>query len=312
MNWLEYSRTLMRKKQWYTDFRRWQREGFLRAYFRRQLWRKILSSSPIRTASSGTYPVEVHLLCHRLDYLPAIWSLKSFYKAAKVDFPLVIHINGAASQNLYRRLAEHFPNAKLVPQAVADKQVEDHLKGCGWNRLLKARRASPFMMKLTDFSLIANAFIVLAIDSDVLFFLPPKELINWCNRPTKGYLFQTDPTTNYNITFKEAADTFGIQLKPQINTGIMAYCKDTPDFASFNEYLCDPGVNTSNGFIEQTLYAIHASHIGFELLPESKYVISLKAGSPYAGIVARHYAGPSRNLMTSEGIPFLQNNNIIK
>jgi hypothetical protein len=85
----------------------------------------------------------------------------------------------------------------------------------------------------------------------------------------------------------------------------MVYARGLPDLEAFERYLTDPGVAVANGFIEQTLYAMHASAVGsVAYLPDS-YALDLRAGLAYDSLVARHYAGPSRPLLTAEGMPWL-------
>lgn len=286
----------------YVAIRRWQREGFLRAYRRSRLWRQILATLPVRTAPRSSTSIEVHTLCYRLDYLPAIWALKTFYKTSGVDFPLVIHVNGIAEKNVFTHLRTHFPDATIVQQEQADRVIGRRLSAGGFHRLAIARRASPFMLKLTDFPMMAEGATIIGIDSDVLFFARPEELVETALCPGRKYLFQRDLKSVYNTTFESAMALFGIQLAPSVNTGIMVYSADLPDMASFDRYLADPSISVPNGFIEQTLYALHASEIGgVNYLPHT-YLLDLSPNLSWDGIVARHYAGPSRMLLTYEGM----------
>lgn len=287
----------------YVAFRRWQREGFGRAFRRHRLWRRVLVTPPVRTAPRSSGGVEVHTLCYRLDHLPAIWALKTFYRASGVDFPLVIHVNGSPERAVFDRLRAHFPDAAVVPQEEADRVVGRLLAARGFARLVAARQATPFMLKLTDFPLMAGGATVLGVDSDVLFFARPVELVEQALHPARGYVFQRDPVSTYNISPEAARAGFGIDLAERVNTGLLIYPADLPDLAAFERYLADPGVAVPNGFIEQTLYAMHASELGaYAFLPDT-YTLDLRAGLSYDGVVARHYAGATRPLMTAEGMP---------
>jgi hypothetical protein len=300
---LDRIRLVARDVPAYVTFRRWQREGFLKAFRRHWIWRKVLATPPVRTLSRSSDAVEVHIVCHRLDYLAAIWALKTFYHASRVDFPLVIHVNGAAGRVVFDRLRGHFPDATILTRDLADGLVEPRLIAGGFPRLAAARRASPFMIKLTDVPLLAEGAVVLGIDSDVLFFEEPREILERCARPTRGYLFQRDPESTYNISQADALREFGIRLAPRVNTGFLVYPRDLPDMAAFERYLGHPGVARPNGFIEQTLYALHASELeAVKYLPE-RYLIALQTGLSYDGLAARHFAGPTRPLLTSEGMP---------
>jgi len=302
---LDRIRRVIRGFPAYVAVRRWQREGFLRAFRRDRLWRRVLATPPVQTRPRSATAVEVHTLCYRLDYLPAIWALKSFYRNAAVDWPLVIHVSGAAKPLVFRRLRAHFPGATIIGQLEADEVVGRRLAEGGFVRLAAARRASAFMLKLTDYPILCEGATLLGIDSDVLFFARPQELLDRCSKPGDSYLFQRDPVSTYNISAESAQREFGIALAPRVNTGIMVYARGLPDLEAFEHYLTDPGVAVPNGFIEQTLYALHASAVGsVAYLPDS-YALDLRAGLTYDSLVARHFAGPSRPLLTAEGMPWL-------
>jgi hypothetical protein len=296
-------RRILRSNQAWVAGRRLQREGFLRAYQRSVLWRRVLESPPVRTGPRSPAAIEVHVACHRLDYLAAIWALKTFYLTSRVDFPLVIHVNETGTRTVFDRLRSHFPDAALVPRNVANESVESRLFAAGFPRLAAARRASPFMVKLTDFPLLAEGAMVLGFDSDVLFFREPKEILDRCAGPTPGYLVQRDLESTYNISEEGALREFGVRLAARVNTGFLVYPRALPDMSAFERYLEHPGVARANGFIEQTLYALHASEVAsVSYLPDA-YLLDARAGLPFDALTARHYAGPTRPLLTSEGIP---------
>ena len=296
---------LRRSRSWVT-VRRLGREGWWRALQRWRLWSEILKTPPVVTDAPGdTGTVEVHLLCREADYLCALWALKSFYRHADVEYPLVIHVQGRLPRRVRTRLRRHFPVARIVAQADADHLVEAWLADHRLHRLLDTRRVNPFMMKLTDFPVLSRAVHLLVLDSDVLFFRHPAELLAATKEPLPVSLFQRDPASTYNISEERARADLGIQLEPQVNTGIALFPRASLDLERCNEYLAHPDVARATGWIEQTLHALCASEQKrVAHLPDS-YLISLDPRCSMERLVARHYAGLSRRFLTDEGIPRL-------
>ena len=293
---------LRRSPAWVT-LRGAQREGWRKAFGRRRLWTSILDTRPVETdeVTEGS-PVEVHLLCYWRDDLPAVWALKSFYHFARVRYPLVIHVQGRAPRRVFERLRKHFPAARVVSQVEADASVESWLKERGLTRLVEARRASPFMLKLTDFPLTSSAVNLLTLDSDLVFFRRPSELLVAGREPLSSSLFQRDPASAYNIGEARAEEELGVRLAPRVNTGVALYARRSLDLARCEEYLAHADVARPTGFIEQTLHALCASaqdRVAF--LPET-YLVSLGKDVDLSPLVMRHYAGPSRPLLTEEGM----------
>lgn len=283
--------------------RRLQYEGIWHANRRWRLWSRILSTPPIITdpVGHGT-PVEVHVLCYERDYLCALWALKSFYHFAGVTYPLVIHVQGDVPRRVTARLQRHFPAARVILQSQADGHMEPWLRDRGLVRLLAARRRTPFMLKLTDFPVFSASTHLLTLDSDVVFFRFPAELLTAARAPSSVTLFQRDPESTYNISEQRALSELGIRLAPKVNTGIMMFPRESLNLFRCEEYLGHPDVARPSGWIEQTLHALCASeHGSVTYLPDS-YMVSLATDVDLQSLVARHYAGPSRHLLTSEGM----------
>jgi hypothetical protein len=287
-------RSWLRRQRVWVDFRRWQREGFARTFRRWRIYSDIPGEVG-RTSVCHSPATELHLLCYRNDYLAAIWALKSFHHFAGIGIPLVIHIQGEATRRMIRRLTKHFPGARVITQAEADRIVIPELEKRGLTRLLAARAANHYTLKLTDFLLLGEAPNLLTIDSDVLFFRHPEAFL----KPTGKHLFQRDPQSTY-----VPHSALGIEIAPCINVGMMHFRRDSVSLERCNGYLA--AFPKLDGWLEQTLYALHAGEMGnAEYLPE-EYLISLARGLDYSKLVARHYAGPSRPLLHEDGIPIVR------
>lgn len=305
MSGLDIIRTQMRQVPAWITLRRLQREGFARAFRRRRVWTKILRTPPVVTepVRPGAL-VEVHLLCCEKDYLSAMWTLKSFYHHSEARYPLVIHVQGRLSRLAQARLRSHFPAARIVLQREADPIVERALAEMRLPRLAQARRENPFMLKLLDFPLLSQAGHILNLDSDVLFFRHPAALLLE-NAEDPGYcLYQRDVGSTYNLTEAEAREELGIALIPNINAGMMRIPRDAYDLARCEELMSNPRVARLTGWIEQTLLALCSSERGcVEFLPPEYLLVYGDANLD--ALVARHYAGATRPLLTSEGMRYL-------
>lgn len=294
----------LRQWHWWRTLRRIQAEGPSEAFLRWRQWSGVLNTAPVRTDVPGSGPLEVHLLCHGGDYLCAIWALKSLCLTSGVRWPVVIHLQGRTTSTMRRRLRRHLPDARLVEQGEADAVVGQALAH-GSPRLLEARRQSPFMMKLVDPVLLTRADRIVVLDSDVLFFRDPRELRAHAEaESTASWVFQRDPISTYNVTEAEARSAFGIAMPDRVNSGIAVIPRRLVDLRLCERFLEHPDVRRPSGWIEQTLFALCAGARGNVEFLSSSYVISLERGLDYDALTARHFAGPSRPLLTEEGMPY--------
>jgi hypothetical protein len=187
--------------------------------------------------------------------------------------------------------------------AEADVVVEAELGRRALRRLIAARRGSLMLMKLVDFMMFSRASRILILDSDVLFFAPPRELLEAATAIEAYPLFMRDPKDNFDISPGRARELLGVEMATRINAGLALVPRACVDLSRCDDYLKLDELATPSGLTEQTLYALSAGETTRHL-PNS-YSISLNAGDGFEGLVARHYAGSSRPLLTSEGIPYL-------
>jgi hypothetical protein len=286
------------------QFQELRREGFAAAWTRFPLQRPILSTPPIRTATTG--PVELRVLTWRRDWVNLVWALKTYYHFAGVDYPLVIHDGGLLRWQA-DALRRHFPDARLVPAADADARFPVELRYRGLARSADYRSANVSTRKLFDFYLDSTADYVLTIDSDIVFFQRPDLLIcppggwgrNWYNRDV-GYW--------YSMSLDELEAAFGVRPPRYLNSGLAVVRRESIDYGAIEKYLAYPKLLADRWVTEQTLHALCSTVYGFEFLPDT-YRVGGSGLTP--DLVCKHYPGEYRPLLYTEGMRHLLNAGVI-
>lgn len=299
---------VLRTLWWWPHLRRVQHDGVRRSMSRRRALTPVLDTPPMPTAPlTAAAAYELHLVCYFADYLSAMWALKSYLQYADQHVHLYLHVQGHAPWWMRRRLRRHFPDARLVLQDEADRIVIPWLAARQYTRLAQLRASAAVMLKLVDVALIGRLNRVLLLDSDVLFFKAPTELLAAAGDPT-ATTFQQDAFSCYVLSREQARSAFQIELVERVNTGIVAIDRSAIDLGLCERLVEHPTFwDRRSGWGEQTLYALLASARGpVQLLP-STYAISMDEPPRPDSLVARHYSGPSRQYLTAHGIPFLRN-----
>jgi hypothetical protein len=204
---------------------------------------------------------------------------------------------------MQRVLRTHFPDARLITQAEADVSVVPELRRRGWTRLESLRATCPVMLKLVDVALCATADRLLVLDSDVLFFQPPAQLVA-AAAEGGSVVFQQDVESCYVLSFDDAR-ALGVPLQPRINTGIIAIDRSMIDLERCERLLEHPAFRVPSGWVEQTLYALLGSTQSRLSLLSPAYAVSMHESPCPADVVARHYSGLSRPYLTSDGMAWL-------
>ena len=196
------------------------------AWRRSRLQNLILQTPPVRTSAAGT--VEVRVLTWRRDWVNLVWALKTFYHFAGVDYPLAVHDGGLLPRQVSKVLA-HFPDARFIPAAAADNWCPAELRSGGLTRSAEYRARNVSTRKLFDFYLDSTADYVLTIDSDIVFFRRPDELI----LPPGGWArnrYNRDNDYWYSLPLDDLETAFGVKPPPYVNSGLAIIRRESIDF----------------------------------------------------------------------------------
>jgi len=286
-----------RSKLCYIQARELQREGLKNAWVRRSIQHRILGTKPVPTETTGN--CEVRVLTWRRDWVNCIWALKTFYAHSQKVFALYIHDGGLLAWQA-KELQKHFPNSHFIPSDEADKQSLAALKARGHCRSIAYRSTNVSTKKLFDFYLLSNADRIISIDSDIVFFRPPIDLISPAG-DTRTNLYNRDCMDLYAISCNEIQQEFGLSVPPRVNSGLNSVWRDSIRFDSIEEWLKYPPLFSNRWVTEQTLHAMCSTVFGLSFLPPSYMVGTLPGLEP--DVVCKHYPSEPRLWLYREGMP---------
>lgn len=285
--------------------RRAHRLGLRLSAIRYRLTASILGTAPCPVSRRvEERDLEIHLVCYWRDYLLAVWALKTFYRFADVDYPLMVHIDGFVTRRMVRVFTRHFPGVTIVRQDDADQVVRPLLASRRLYNLLSQRTRNVFVRKMVDCHLLSQSPTILIMDSDVLFFKRPAHLLD---TTLQGHdaLFMRDCSYCYTAPIPVIEHLVGRPVAANVNGGVGVIKREALDLQTIEDCLRHSEITSGEPtFLEQTLYAVGLCASSVSYLP-SCYLLSMKPGVGFRRIIARHYAGDSRELMTSEGITHL-------
>ena len=311
---LSFARKLklrLRHTPLWVNFRRVQNLGVRRTLLCHRTLPLILRTLPVTTQpvsdKPGT-PCEVHILTFNGDCHAALWTAKSFYHYAQVDYPLVWHEGGVLSPANRQLLKNHFPQSRLMTRSESTARVEPWLSENGLGLCLEARRRSMPMMKVLDFVMLSRAERLLGLDSDVLFFREPREITGGVKTNINHNLFNHEPdgTCAYGVAPHAARERYGFEMVEGLNAGLFLLKRESLSLKMMEEFLQDPDIWANSWIIEQTLLALCHSRTGVGFLPRSYLVTgNYRPGLTDAAgnlLTAKHYSGGGRALLCEEGM----------
>lgn len=279
--------------------------GLRTAWYRDHVRPSILNTPPV--VGTIDKSCEIHVLTWREDWLNVIWMLKTFYYYSSRKYSLCIHEDGTLSDSEASILEHHFPNARVIRRRDADSEMQKLLLKYPLSR--KYRDANPLALKVFDFSAFLDSERMLLLDSDILFFSEPTELLRRIDNETytKNTL-NKDWAYGYSINIDEARQHVPFEICDRINSGLGLVHRPSINFEMVEQYMALPNILSHHHRIEQTLIALCSSRFGFQFLPV-EYDVHL--GPFVAAHPCRHFTGPIRHRMYSEGIRHLMQQGFI-
>lgn len=282
------------------------RHGIRVAYYRDVVRRRILKTKPVEGISDKK--CEIHVLTSSADFLNLIWALKSFYHYSEVSYTLCIHDDGSLGIEHIDVLANHFPGARIISRQQADQEVLPTLEK--FPHSYQFRKQNHLAPKLFDFIHYLESDRMLLLDSDILFFSKPQELIHRIeDRSYRWNTVNADVQSSYTVAQTDVLKQCGFSMIDRFNSGLGLIQKESIRLEWIEAFLQLPDVMGHFWRIEQTLFALCSSKYGVELLPES-YDVFLQGGK--CNLQSRHYVGAIRHLMYKEGMRQLVQRGFLK
>lgn len=285
---------------------------YLRRRDLKAIWNRILSKSMLkRVAGRVVHPradngVEVHLLCGNKQWSMALWMMCSFNNATATNWEFVIHDDGTFNPTDLLFAQDLGLRVCLMHRLDADALCFEKLLDFPF--CAQHRRVSAMSLKFYDPFIISESNRYIVLDTDLLFFERPFELLQWVERCRSGLTCMLDVSDASQIDHAESESLFGIKLKSRVNAGICLVEKSDITLAAAEEFLsCGRLLEKNLWMVEQTLYALFLSRSPIGCLLSATYELSLGRDAAQ-GCVMRHYVGAVRNRFYSEGIPRVMRN----
>jgi hypothetical protein len=248
--------------------------------------------------------VPVHLLTGANDWRLAAWMLASWFQFSEHAWPVVIHDDGTLPPEAVDTLCKLIATVRIITRAEADAALDKHLRAYPFCQ--DYRRMHPLALKIFDIPFYTETERFLMLDSDVLFFKYPREIIEWATGDTDDCWFNEDVQEGSLISAGEARTDLGVKIWPRVNSGIGLVYKPVLDLDFIDRVLAETSILRGHIWrVEQTLYMLCAARHGKGgLLPKS-YEVSLGKNASEEAI-ARHYVGAVRDRFFGEGLKRLR------
>ena len=248
---------------------------------------------------------ELHTICCKKDIPMLIWMLHSFLFHSNLRPKVIIHDDGSLGCESVKIISGHLGNNfeilfkhETTDKVLAMNDLPDIVK--------KARREGHFFLdRLIDIFVLSKAKRIMIIDTDILFYKPPVEVMDFLagrteydgmvhRQPSDQIIFDLGVDEYFTNKYKTADSRVAI-----MNGGLILFDGTTCAKDKLVEYLSHATRTFDNYFIEMAGWACILAQMNFKFLSHDRYAIK---GFFNDKMVMKHYSSPRRYEMFAYGI----------
>lgn len=249
-------------------------------------------------------PVSAHMLVSSKTWHAGMLAAISFEHFTGKRWPLFIHEDGSVCAKDRARIEKILPGVRFVPRPEANQRAAGFL--ANHPKCLEHRGRHNLFLKFFDSFAFAPGERFIELDSDVIFFRRPQEILDWEANGGDQCFYNEDTTEKFCIPRPFLEEALEVAMWPRFNSGLVLTPRRMLDL-DLSQKLLTTFEETAHHpqFFEQTLFALNASAFNRGgPLPRTYEINWGYFRSP--GCICRHYVGAFKHdLLYIEGAPFL-------
>ncbi len=209
------------------------------------------------------------------DYLyQTLFCAFSLMKVSKTQFQFVLIDDGSFDEKLKSQASKQMPGVRIITKEEIDRNLLSKLPLSDFPYLHHKRKVYPHIKKLTDIHTLTDETYKLVLDSDMLFWSNPKEVISWLKKPN-GSLHMIDCIESYGYSKETMKSLTGSDIPNSVNVGIIGMDSSRVIWTELERWCME--LETKEGssyFLEQALTTMLLATSNRKALNERSYIVN--------------------------------------
>jgi hypothetical protein len=189
-------------------------------------YRKMLAGEDAMRKAANTLPpmpsfpdgLPVFFLTGEKFIHQTLFCIRSLIKVSNEKYHFLLIDDGSFTDGISRFVFEKLPGATLISKEQIDNNLNKNLPADKFPSLHHKRKVYPHIKKLTDVHTIDAINWKLVLDSDMLFWNEPTEMINWLKQPRQP-IHMVDCEESYGYSSGLMSALSGADIPALINVG---------------------------------------------------------------------------------------------
>lgn len=228
-----------------------------------------------------------------------LWAARSLDFQSKRNWRYLFVDDGTLTDADVARATRTLVHLQVIRKHESDARLASRLKG--YPTLLRAINTHPIFRRPLVLSLYDEPII--AVDTDVLFFSLPRQIMEWANSGASHAMFMHDPITFYYPAPSQLDKWMQKPVLRHVNGGLVLLPPGWLDLDLTEQLFVDHfDAPDRTWHIEQSLLAINLTQVGAQPLSQEHELTFHPTRRKFC--VARHYVsdGRTRDYFYTEGI----------
>lgn len=251
------------------------------------LLNRLQALTPIPVNGHGS-KLTVAILANKKNLYESLATLYSFC-FWRSNIHVHYHEDGSLDDKDILVIKALFPGIVVFKKSIETPKVTGWLTRHGYDSSARLRGHFLFAVRLFDMLIEKTTPYLLQLDSDVLFFDEPVELLNIVANDTHNGCYNVDDGNSYTFTPDTIAKYLDLPVLDKVNAGLLLHNFNEDFFAFADNIIKNEPQRTSSWHLEQTLFALYASYKGDFLALPKQYDLGRKERNRGNKITSEHY-----------------------
>jgi lysophospholipase L1-like esterase len=204
------------------------------------------------------FPVPVHMLVSAVSWHCGLLAAISLEYHSQKNWRFVIHDDGTVTKSQRRIILKALSGSRFISREEAEDKMAKELQA--YPHCREHRSKHNFFLKFFDSLAFVEHPKFFLLDSDVLFFKRPEEIIKWVEADSAEVFYNKDSQEKYSSPRSEIEAVYKVNLFEKFNSGLVLMQTEAMKLDLAESFL---GVFEKTAhhpqFFEQTLYCLMSS-----------------------------------------------------
>ena len=255
--------------------------------YNKRLRKKIDSLAPIELIGANA-KLTLAMLANKLNFYESVAALYSFCYW-KRDIQIHYHEDGTLTEKEISYLENMFRGIEIFRRSEQDVEVRDYLISKKLDDCAELRGHFVFAIRSFDMIIHKKTPYLLQIDSDVLFFSKPHEILDIVDKGNYNGCYNLDVSNAYTFSPETMGKYVPVPVVNRFNAGVFMHNFNEDFFSFFQDILKKQPEAITSWHLEQTVFAMYASLKGDFLALPKYYDLARKERSLGTKLVSEHY-----------------------